>query len=148
MAYRAIRTCIISQKLPTYTNFPHHVNKLKKGKKKKKRSSQTNDYNAIRNYIKKMTQIRKGQPTKSKQRVGKILTGVGHGDFANLIWIEPDLAFATLEYARSEPFLKLQRHHRFFFVNSLSDEEKKQRLSSGFGDTLYTASNFLTGSRN
>ena len=38
-------------------------------------------------------------------------TRIGHGDFIDLIWVEPDLATATLEDARSEPLLELERNH-------------------------------------
>jgi hypothetical protein len=40
-----------------------------------------------------------------------ILTGVGHGDLADFIRVEPDLALAALEHARGEPLLQLERHH-------------------------------------
>lgn len=40
-----------------------------------------------------------------------ILPGVGHGDFVDLIGIEPDLASPALENAGGEPLLKLQRYH-------------------------------------
>ena len=39
------------------------------------------------------------------------LTGVRHGDLADLIGVEPDLALAALEDARGEALLQLQRHH-------------------------------------
>ena len=39
------------------------------------------------------------------------LTGVRHGDLADLIGVEPDLALAALEDARGETLLQLQRHH-------------------------------------
>ena len=38
-------------------------------------------------------------------------TRIGHGDFVDLIWVEPDLATATLEDARGEPLLELERNH-------------------------------------
>ena len=38
-------------------------------------------------------------------------TRIGHGDFIDLIWVEPDLATATLEDARGEPLLELERNH-------------------------------------
>ena len=44
-------------------------------------------------------------------------TGVGHGDFADLIGVEPDLASPALEDARGEPLLELQRHHRLLFTS-------------------------------
>ena len=45
-------------------------------------------------------------------RGGKVLTGVGHGDLADFIGVEPHLAPPALEDARGEPLLELQRHHR------------------------------------
>ena len=36
---------------------------------------------------------------------------VGHGDFIDLIWVELDLATATLEDAQGEPLLELERNH-------------------------------------
>jgi hypothetical protein len=39
-------------------------------------------------------------------------TGIGHGDFVDLIGVKPDLASAALEHARGKPLLELQRHHR------------------------------------
>ena len=43
-------------------------------------------------------------------------TRIGHGDFIDLIWVEPDLATATLEDARGEPLLELERNHVCFFL--------------------------------
>lgn len=39
------------------------------------------------------------------------LTGVRHGDLADFIGVEPDLALAALEDAGGEALLQLQRHH-------------------------------------
>ena len=39
------------------------------------------------------------------------LTGVRHGDLADLIGVEPDLALAALEHAGGEALLQLERHH-------------------------------------
>ena len=36
---------------------------------------------------------------------------VDHGKFINLIWVEPDLAMATLEDTRGKPLLELKRNH-------------------------------------
>ena len=39
------------------------------------------------------------------------LTGVRHGDLADFIGVEPDLALAALEHAGREALLQLERHH-------------------------------------
>jgi len=53
------------------------------------------------------------QPSGQLINVGKriSLTGVGHGDLADFIGVKPDFAFATLEDARGQALLQLQRHH-------------------------------------
>lgn len=53
-------------------------------------------------------------------RGGKVLTGVGHGDLADLIGVEPHIAPPTLEDARGKRLLKLQRHHRSLPLDALS----------------------------
>ena len=42
-----------------------------------------------------------------------ILPEVNHGDFVDLIGINPDLASSTLENDGGSPLLKLQRYHGF-----------------------------------
>ena len=62
-------------------------------------------------------------------------TRVGHGDFVDLIWVEPDLATATLEDARGEPLLELERNHvkslslfSFFFCVVAANGREDERL--------------------
>ena len=38
------------------------------------------------------------------------LSGIGVGDLADFIWVEPDLAFATADHARSETLLRAEIH--------------------------------------
>ena len=63
------------------------------------------------------------------------LTRVGHGDFVDLIGVEPDLASPTLENACGQPLLELQRNHLSLSL-SLSLEYHSQ-LASLQGRVLY-----------
>ena len=42
---------------------------------------------------------------RERERERERRTGIGHGDFAAFIGVEPDLPFSTLEDARGEPLL-------------------------------------------
>lgn len=64
------------------------------------------------------------------KRERKSRTGVGHGDFVDLIGIEPDLASPALENAGGEPLLKLQRYHGF-------SSQPETRESSEWRDTSF-----------
>ena len=44
-------------------------------------------------------------------KLANVLAAVGHGDFIDLIGVEPHLALTALEHAGGKPLLQLEGHH-------------------------------------
>jgi hypothetical protein len=103
MGYRpsvAVLPCPIGGPPLIHPDPPPRQRSIRKASTERSQTAQT---------AQRESRVRRGRRRRKAAEQG--LTGVGHGDLADFIGVEPDLALAALEDTRGEALLELERHH-------------------------------------